>query len=315
MRVVCFQSVFHRLAQAFSSQLAGLELEIAPLEELQAAPEGIGVLIVTPTVIGPELLDSMPDLQLIQQWGAGIEGIDLEACTERGIAVCNVPSRGTGNAESVAELALLHTLQLARRAADARERFFQGRLHSPTGRMLRGEWACVVGLGGLGRTMVECFRGIGMRVCGVNRTCREGFDELGLDAYYPLEGLRQAVRGSLVVAPALPLRGETRGIIDGSVLAAMERGSFLVNVARGGLVDREALEAALDGGHLGGVGLDVFWEEPPDPGDPLFTHRNVVVTPHVGGVTREAQRGIAAFVGDNLRGVLGGETPQGCRNC
>jgi phosphoglycerate dehydrogenase-like enzyme len=104
-----------------------------------------------------------------------------------------------------------------------------------------------------------------------------------------------------------PLTDETRGLVDGAALAAMKPGAFLLNLARGAIIDRAALDAALARGHLGGVGLDVFWEEPWDPADPLFADPRVVVLPHVAGSTEESFGRIADIVVENVARIGRGE--------
>lgn len=265
------------------------------------------VLVIPPLVVDGALLDGAPKLKLIHQWGVGAEQVDFDAVRQRGLAFCNVPSRGTGNAEGVAETALLLALLLSRRFARSRENLLLGRLYAPQGVALWRKRAAVIGLGQLGRCLVERLQGLGMDVVGVNRETPADLDGWGPLSFFPLHRLQEALAGCRFVFPALSLNAETEGLFDETTLRTMDRGSYLINVARAGLVRREALEAALEAGHLAGAGLDVFWDEPASPDDPLLARPDVVVTPHIGGVTDEAVVGIARFIGANVDRLAAGQ--------
>lgn len=309
MRVLFADPIFWKILEKAGVSLEGHDVRTATPETFLDELPWAEAVILPPLSFGEKHLAAAPDLRLVQQWGVGVENIDLAACRKRNVPVCNVPSRGTGNGESVAEMVLLHMLLLSRRFAASQENLRRGRLHAPLGSTLRGKRACVVGLGNLGHCIAERLLCLGMAVVGANRTLREEHALWGMEQVYPLRALAEAVSGCRFVILALPETPETRGIVDGKILDAMEEGAFLVNVSRGNVVVREDLEEALRTKHLGGVGLDVFWEEPPSPGDPILTLPNVVATPHLGGVTREAQSGISRFVAENLNRVARGEEP------
>jgi phosphoglycerate dehydrogenase-like enzyme len=141
---------------------------------------------------------------------------------------------------------------------------------------------------------------MGMEVRGVNRTERESFTPLGLDGFFRLDHAREALPGCRFIVLSLELNEETRGIAGEAFFKSMDPGSFLINVARAELVSRTVLEEFLASGHLAGVGLDVFWDEPADPEDPLLANPLVTLTPHVGGVTDEALMGVARTVAENI---------------
>jgi len=309
MKVLFAGTAFEKLRDNGGlAAFSGYDVRIAGDEELRSALPWAEVLVTGPREIGPGLLAEAESLRLVQQWGTGIEGIDLDACRRYGIRVCNVPSRGTGNAESVAEMALMLMLLLARRYGRAQENLFKHRrLHAPQGVSLWQKTACLVGLGNLGRCIAERLACLGMEVRGVNRTWRPEFPSWGVSTFYPLEDLDKAVEGARFLVLALPLNGQTRGIVSRKTMKALGPDGFLVNVARGGLVCRRDLEEALDGGEIAGVALDVFWEEPPDPQDPLLGRPNVVAMPHVGGVTDAGLEGIARFIRENLDRYARGE--------
>lgn len=308
MKVLFAGSAFDRLKDKILPAFGHLDARVARDEEVRDALPWAEVLVTGPREIREDLLQVGKALRLVQEWGTGVEGIDLAACARLGIKVCNVPSRGTGNAESVAEIALLLMLLLARRYPRAQENLFKlGRVHAPQGIALWKKRVCLVGLGNLGRSLAELLNCLGMQVVGVNRTLRPEFESWGLQSIHCLEELKEAVAGALFLVLALPLNEETANLVDREVLRALGPGGFLINVARGGLVRREDLEAALDAGEIAGAGLDVFWEEPPNPDDPLLRRPNVAAMPHVGGVTDAGLDGVALFIRDNLDRFSRGE--------
>jgi phosphoglycerate dehydrogenase-like enzyme len=233
------------------------------------------------------VIAAAPRLKLIAQFGAGLEGVDLEAARERGIAVRNVAGV---NAQAVAELAAFLMLGLARKLPLHAGAFARRVVGDPPGTELSGKTLGIVGVGASGRALARIGRGFGMDVIGVRRAPAEEADFSwvgGADQIDELLG-----RADYVSLHA-PLSAETRGLIDARRLALMKPTAFLVNVGRGALVERDALLAALRERKIAGAGLDVYWEEPPDPADPLFALDNVVATPHVGGVSHEALARIA----------------------
>jgi phosphoglycerate dehydrogenase-like enzyme len=229
------------------------------------------------------VIAAAPRLRLIQQPAAGVDGIDLDAARARGIPVCNAPG---ANHIAVAEATLLLILSLARRVPLARGAFARGEIGVPLGFELAGKTLGIVGLGQSGNALAERARALGMNVIGL-RSSSVASDRR---AFYAAAD---------IVSLHCPLTPETRGLIDGEVFAAMKPGACLVNCARGAIIDRDALRAALASGRLGGVGLDVYWDEPWDPADPIFADPVVVTLPHVAGSTAESFDRISAIVVDN----------------
>ena len=314
MRVLFAGKEFRRLWDILAPAFQWYETDVAGDDELPGKIRGAEVLIVRPMPVDDALLANAGKLRMIQQWGTGAEGMDLEACTRRGIYACNVPSRGTGNAESVAEMAIMHMLLLGRRYARSQEKLNEGKVFTPPGTALWKKKACVIGLGGLGHSIVERLVCLGMTVVGVNRTQKEEFWDWGLAEVYPLCDLEKAVAGCRFVILALPLNRETENIIGEPFFRSMERDAFFINVARGGVVVRESFERALENGWIAGAGLDVFWKEPPDATDPLLHHPSVTVTPHVGGVTDASLSGVLNFILQNIARLDRGEKPLSCLN-
>lgn len=308
MKVLFAGTAFERMKEKVLPVFGHLEVRITRDEDLREALPWAEVLVTGPREINAELLREGKSLRLIQEWGTGVEGIDLEACAKLGIKVSNVPSRGTGNAESVSEIVLLLMLLLARRYPRAQENLLRiGRVHAPQGMALWKKKACLVGLGNLGHCIAERLLCLGMEVVGVNRTLRPEFGSWGLSTVHLLKDLEKAVEGAHFLVLALPLNEDTSNLVNREVLRALGPGGFLINVARGGLVRRDDLEAALDAGEIAGVGLDVFWEEPPNPEDPLLRRSNVAAMPHIGGVTDAGVEGVALFIRGNLDRFARGE--------
>lgn len=313
MKVVFWGREFSRLRETLEKTLEGREIVIASTDDEGALAEA-DMLVVRPVTVGDALLSKAPRLKLVQQWGAGAEGIDLEACSRRGVYACNVPSIGMGNAEGVAEVAFLHMLILAKRFFRSREKLLEGKVYTPPGVALWGKTACVIGLGNVGRTVALRMKAFGMTVRGVNRTPLRDPASWGVDECLPLSELTEAVRGARFVVSALALAPGTEGILDESFFRAMDRDAFFINVARGGIVDKEALLRALNEEWIMGAGLDVLWEEPHRADDPFLSHPRASVTPHIGGVNDAAMEGTLKFIARNAALIAEGREPAGLLN-
>jgi phosphoglycerate dehydrogenase-like enzyme len=167
----------------------------------------------------------------------------------------------------------------------------------------------LVGLGGIGRALVKRLRAFDVHLVGIKRhDPQKALKALGLEWAGGPGDLKDLLRRSDYVILCLPLTHESSNLINAASLSYMKPDSFLINLSRGGLVDHEALSAALALGKIAGAGLDVFWEEPPDPGDPIFKY-NVIATPHVAGVTDVSIQGIVKVVAENIRRVEKNQEP------
>jgi phosphoglycerate dehydrogenase-like enzyme len=276
--------------------------ELLPEDEIlighETADAPIDVIVPLMSRIDGAMMDRLQP-RLIQQFGVGLEGVDLEAARERGIEVANVSAADTGNADGVGEIAVLHLLALARRLREAGDAVAAGKLGEPLGTPLSDARVVVLGLGAVGRAVVVRLAGFGARITGVGSRAEADLSAetraLALDAYLPAARLVPALDGADALIVCCTLSERTRGLVGESELAALRRGGYLVNVARGPVVSYDALLSALRSGQIGGAGLDVYWDEPIDPADPLLAE-NVSVTPHVGGVTTGSYRRIAAQV-------------------
>jgi phosphoglycerate dehydrogenase-like enzyme len=244
---------------------------------------------------------------LIQQFGVGLESVDIAAATELGVWVARVPGDAGGNADSVAELAIMLLLALARRLDEGRAALIERQwTQRPVGRSLDGATVAVVGLGAIGTAVARRLAPFGPRLLGVRaRPELGGPPELaevaGTDQLHSVLS-----RADAVICCAM-LHAGNAGLFGAAEFAAMKPGALFVNVARGGLVDEDALLAALDSGHVGGAGLDVYRREPADPDLPLLRHPRLIATPHLGWLTtRMFQQTCVAFAASVLRWADGG---------
>ena len=249
------------------------------------------------------VIDAAPRLRLIQKIGIGVNTIDLEVATRRGISVCNMP--GT-NTQAVAEMTLLLMLATLRRLAqlDALTRAgkgweFERELPDDLGE-LAGRRVGLVGFGAVARRLVPMLQAIGADVL---YTSRRAIPDIPVQ-FLPF---REILGVADVLSLHLPLTPETTGIIDAAALAAMRRGSVLINTARGPLVDAVALRDALASGHLRGAGLDVFSREPVAADDPLLRLPNIVVAPHLAWLTVETLERSLAVIAENCCRLSAGE--------
>ena len=301
MRVLFCGDTFPAACQTLRKRLHPAEDEVISCHggEIQQAASRADVLIPLMARIDAAVMDAGP-VRLIQQWGAGIEGVDLSAARERGIAVANVPAAG-GNADSVAEHAILLIIALLRDLPAAQESVRAGRLGSPQGRTLAGRTVCLYGLGAIGRALARRLRPFETKLVGITRDpAAEKVGGFQLDACYSVEQRTKALAQADILVLCTSLSRETHGMMDEQAFQTLPRGAYLINIARGPLIQYDALYAALRSGHLGGAGLDVFWKEPIAPDDPVLALPNVIATPHVAGVTDRSYESICGVVASNV---------------
>ncbi|POM26082.1 putative 2-hydroxyacid dehydrogenase [Actinomadura rubteroloni] len=241
-------------------------------------------------------------LAFVQMPQVGVDGVDLDALTRAGVPVANTAG---ANSRAVAEWAVGAAFALCRHLAWADRQvraggWPQGELLARGTREIHAQRVGVVGHGAIGALAADLFAALGAPVAYWSRTRREN----ARAEYRPLDDL---LAESDIVVLALPLTGETAGLFDAARIGRMKHGALLVNVARGGIVDENALLAALDDGSLAGAALDVFEHEPPPQDAKLRTHDNVLVSPHVAGGTVQAQLAIIQTVADNVQAAVRGE--------
>lgn len=241
------------------------------------------VLIRERTALPRRLIERLPALRLVVTTGMSNRTLDMEACAARGIPVLGTASLPTPTVEMTWAL----ILSLARRVPWEDAALREGRWHTGTGRSLSGAVLGVLGLGKLGRQVAALGRAFGMEVIAWSpNLTAEGAAEAGARRVE-----KEALfRAADVVTLHLVLGPRSRGVVGAAELAAMKPGALLVNTARAGLVDQEALLAALRSGHLGGAAIDVHDPEPMPPGHPLLSAPRTILTPHLGYATAENHR-------------------------
>lgn len=284
-------------------------------DKIPVQAKDANVLIPTIIPIGKAELQ-LPDLKLVQQFGAGLDTVDIPAATRNGVYVANVPAAGTGNAESVAEMAVMHMLLLARRYAASVQSIKDRKFATPTSWALKGRTALIVGYGGIGREVARRLAGFEMKILAVSRSGPKSSNEenaVHVDLHATRDRLHELLPEADFVVLSPPLNDETRGLLGSEEFKLMKRSAFVVNVARGDIIDYQALLGALRDKQIMGAGLDVFWQEPCDPDDPIFDY-NVTGTPHVGGATDLSFQGIAKRVAENIQRIGRGEAPANCVN-
>jgi len=282
----------------------------APLE---AQLQNADVVIDSGGSVGTRaMLDAAPLVRLWQIMGSGYEHFDLEYWRTRGVAVANCP--GTASAPALAERALLFTLMLAHRYREAEANLHQGVMYAPLADELRGKLLGLIGFGASGIAFAALARAFGMRLAAID--IRSISDQEAADHGLEWRGTPDDIAALLpmvdVLTLHLHLNEHTRGIIDDRRLRLLKPTAFLINVARGPLVDEPALVAALVEGRLAGAGLDVFAHEPLQLDSALLRLPNVVATPHTAGHSGGTWRRRAMFCAENVDRVAAGLEPE-CR--
>ncbi|WP_028537131.1 D-2-hydroxyacid dehydrogenase [Paludibacterium yongneupense] len=275
-------------------------------DEIVARCRDASIVVSNKVALDRSTLQDLPQLKLIAVAATGVNHIDLAACRERGIAVCNVAHYGD---DTVAEHAFMLLLALMRNlpayqrdvAAGVWQNAAQFCHFGAPIRDLNGARLGIIGNGGIGQALAARARAFGMTVSFGERkgapATRSGYVDF-----------ETVLSECDVISLHCPLNDATRGMIGESELQRMKGGAILINTARGGLVDEAALVAALKYGRLGGAGFDVLSEEPPVKGNPLLAAHlpNLIVTPHVGWASREAMQRLARILIDGIEGFMAG---------
>lgn len=269
---------------------------------LEALGSAHAILVRSATQVDAEAIAAAPSLQVIARAGVGLDNVDITAATAAGVMVVNAP---TSNIISAAELTVGHILSLARHIPAAHNALAQGlwKRSKYTGVELYEKTVGIIGLGRIGALITARLQAFGVDVVAYDPYVTSArAQQLGV-TLLPLEDLLAA---SDFITIHMPKTAETTGMISDEQLALMKPTAFLVNVARGGLIDEDALHRALVAKTIAGAGLDVFVKEPPTD-SPLLALENVVVTPHLGASTDEAQEKAGVSVARSVRLALSGE--------
>ena len=271
--------------------------------DVPALLKGRRALIVrNRTQVGADLLDAAPELKVVGRLGVGLDNIDVRACEARGVQVLTAAG---ANAESVAEYVVTSALMLLRGAYLAGAEMIAGNWPrmACSGREGSGRRLGLVGFGAIAQVTARKAQAMGMEVCATDPFLPEddpAWEEVGRG------DLGEVLSGSDAVSLHVPLTEGTRGLIDAKRLAEMSPGAVLVNTSRGGVVDEEALAAAMRAGHVGGAALDVFETEPltAEAARKFEGIGNLILTPHIAGVTQESNVRVSEMIAESVLAAL-----------
>lgn len=292
----------HNYTIEYLQNYPSIKVDVVPYEDVSNVIGNYDICVLKGMRLNSDIIATANNMKLIMQFGVGLEGVDVNSASEHGIKVARIPSDGTGNAASCAEMAIYLMLGLLRKQYEMQVAVSEKKLGEPTGDTLLGKRIFILGYGNLGINLAKRLQPFGVKILATKRSWPVSDDD---DAHVdlidekgnPQDILRFASRADIVVC-CLAMNKETAGIINEDFISSMRRGALLINIARGGLLEYEAVLRNLKSGHLGGLGTDVAWNEPFDPNDPILSFSNVIMTPHVAGVTEYSYRYMAKVVGD-----------------
>ena len=276
------------------------EIKLSPEDLIERLKDADGVIVRSATRITADVMDKVDKLRVIGRAGVGVDNIDVKAATARGIVVMNAPD---GNTITTAEHTFAILVSLARNIPQAHAKLQSGTWDKKSfvGVELYGKTLGVIGLGRIGKHVVKIAKGFGMNIHAYDPfVSEESAKELGIGVG-PLD---EVLEKADFLTIHTPVTDETRGIIGKDAFLKMKKGVRLVNCARGGLVDEEALLAAIEDGTVEGAALDVYESEPVGENSPLLNNPKIVTTPHLGASTKEAQEGVALTVAEQMRDYL-----------
>ena len=271
-----------------------------PTDLREALTGCAGLVVRSETKVTAAVMDSAPALRVIGRAGVGVDNIDVPAATARGIVVMNAPD---GNTITTAEHTMALLIALARRVPQANSSLRAGRWERKKfiGVELQGKTLGVLGLGRIGRTVASRANAFGMKIVAFDPfIAPDQARDLGIEVVPFDEVLARAD----FLTVHTPLTAETRAMVDKEAFSKMKKGVRVINCARGGLIDEEALYEAIKSGIVAGAALDVFVQEPPPADHPLLGLEEVIATPHLGASTTEAQEGVAFTVAEQMRDYL-----------
>ncbi|KAJ4832781.1 hypothetical protein Tsubulata_018795 [Turnera subulata] len=318
----------HVYTREYLQKCPSIQVDDVPLADVPDVIENYHLCVVKSMQLDSNVISRAKQMKLIMQFGIGLEGVDIDAATEAGIKVARIPSIITGNAASCAEMSIYLMLGLLRKQNELQISIKQKKLGEPIGDTLFGKTVFIMGYGSIGSELAKRLQPFGVKVIATKRSwvlnsqdshCPNGVpvqnggvDEL-VDEKGSHEDIYKFAGKADIVVCCLVMNKETVtffhppstsdtcslvGIVNRSFISSMKKGSLLVNIARGKLLDYDAVVENLESGHLGGLGTDVTWTEPFNPDDPILKFSNVIVYPHVAGVTEYSYRSMSKAVGD-----------------
>lgn len=264
-------------------------------EVLELAQDCVGIVAgVEP--LTARVMDALPQLKCISRVGVGMDSVNLEYAKKKGIVVVNTPN---GPTRSVAEMTLATTMALLRRIPQADADLKNGKWQKQVGNLIQDKLIGVIGVGRIGKTVAELFRGIGNPVCGYDLYPDKDWAELnGVE----MKTLQEVLSESDIIAIHVPGNEDKTPVISEKEIRLMKEGAFLVNLSRGGVVNEDALYQVLVSKKLAGAAIDVFSEEPYN--GPFCELNNVVLTPHLGSYAKEGKLQMEIDAVKNLIAVL-----------
>jgi len=265
---------------------------------LEALATAHGLIVRSATKVKADMFAKAPLLRVVGRAGVGVDNIDLVAATERGVAVLNAPA---GNTVSAAELTMALILSMVRRVSEADAAMRKGTWSKLQGVELRGRTLGLVGAGRIGGEVAKRCRAFGMNVVAYDPYLTE---ERAAELEVERGTLDDVLARGDVISLHVPLTDATKNMFGAETLARMKKSAFLVNVARGGVVDEAALAKALEAKQIAGAALDVYANEPLEKDSPLLNAPNILLTPHLGASTSEAQDLVASEIAEAVRAAL-----------
>jgi len=247
------------------------------------------------TKVNAALINSAKQLKVVGRLGVGLENIDLPACSNKNITV--IPATGA-NALSVAEYVLGTSMALMRSYASATQETLAGTWPRPTYSKcheIAGKIIGIVGFGSIGRVVAEKALALGLQCIAHDPLIKESSISIS-GVSVPMQSIQDVLKNSQIISLHLPLLPETKGLFDGAMLDQMQKGAYLINTARGGIVDERALVERLKSGQLGGAALDVFNNEPAKDLSHFMGVPNLILTPHIAGVTEESNQRVSNMI-------------------
>lgn len=271
--------------------------DLDPSRPLVDQIKDVHVLILGGSTVGRDVVAAAEQLLLIQQHGRGIGRINMRAVQRRNIAVTIAPGY---NAVSTAELTITLMFQLAKRLFETDVALEAGLIGTPVGNEIAGSTMAIIGLGRVGREVAKMARGLGMRVIAARRVPQAQDEEL-VEIITGPSGVPNLLPEADYVVLTLDPGPLTTAFFGKELLSVMKPGAFLINTARADLVVYDDLLASLRDGRLAGAAFDVFWNEPADPCDPILSLPNFILTPHIGGFTRQCNERTCDLIAENIR--------------
>ena len=302
MRILICDDIFPAMIEVLIRLLPEDEIRFCKQEDVSVEAVWAEVLIPSMTRITSGIIQTAPDLKLIQQFGVGLEGIDIPSAVRRGIMVANVPgTQAPVHTECTAEGGLFLMMACSRLFKASQQTIANGEWGRPKGQALIDRSALIIGMGAVGIALTQRLVALGMKVTGIDISKPEGLtEELGLTRVERPDRLLSLLPEADFLVSAVTLTPETRGMINRSVFSRMKPNAYFINISRGPIVNEEDLYAAVDNGIIAGAGLDVLSSEPPSPDNPLLNHDRIVITPHTAGVTDQSFTALGRAVADNI---------------